>query len=259
MQQTFKTPHILVLDDEKEIADLVGGIFETEGMQVDVFYDPFTAMDAIRNTLNGFDLAIIDVMMPGMDGFEFCRNVRNESGIPIVFLTAKDEESDVVVGLTLGADDYVFKPFKPRELVARVKAHLRRAMAARHDDNLDAEESGSHNESSTNDNSVDSQEREILMSQGIEVDPRTHKATLYDIALSLTPKEFDLLAHLLKHKGEPVASKDLYEAVWKEEANASSSNTVMVHIRHLRCKLAEIDSSKDFIETAWGVGYRMAE
>ena len=165
-----------------------------------------------------------------------------------MFLTAKDGEADQVVGFTLGADDYVTKPFKPRELVARVKARIRRFKR----DNGIAVEGLSEG-----DDAGDSVAG-VLEARGLEVDPRTHKAFLYDVPLELTPKEFAILQLLLERVGEPVSAQDLYETVWQQPYDAGSSNTVMVHIRHLRKKLADIDSSNSFIETAWGVGYYIA-
>lgn len=230
-------PSLLVLDDEAAIADLVAEIFRAEGMEVSVFYNSADALATLADA--SYDLAIIDVMMPGMDGFEFCRRLKATSDIPVIFLTAKDEEIDIVVGFALGADDYVTKPFKPRELVARVKARLRKNALAR-----SAQSSNSDRNS-------------VLSSIGIDVDTIAHKAFLHDCELSLTPKEFAILTLLLAHKGEPISAKDLYEQVWEESACATSNNTIMVHIRRLRQKLAEIDSSVEFIETAWGVGYRI--
>lgn len=226
---------LLVVDDEIAIAELIASIFTAEGMEVATFNDPLAALASFGQS--EYDLAIIDIMMPAMDGYELCRGIREHSDMPVVFLSAKDEESDIVVGFTLGADDYVTKPFKPRELVARVKAHLRRDAARR---------------------ASASPEEGILSAQGLEVDTRSHEASMHDVPLQLTPKEFAILAHLMENKGKPVPSKELYEAAWGERANASSANTVMVHIRHLRQKLAEVDSSKEIIQTAWGVGYRIA-
>ena len=182
------------------------------------------------------DLVILDIMMPGMDGFACCRELRRTSSVPIIFLTAKDEEVDKVVGFELGADDYVVKPFKPRELVARVRARLRRATS-----NDVAREDGPG----------------MLECCGIALDESAYTATLHGEALSLTPKEFAILACLMRDQGRPVASRDLFETVWGEIANAQSNNTVMVHIRHLRKKLAAVDSSQEFVETVWGVGYKL--
>ena len=176
-----------------------------------------------------FDLAIVDIMMPGIDGFELCVRMRQMRDIPVIFLSAKDEEADQVVGFTLGAEDYVTKPFRPRELVARVKARLRRRQAA-------------------------PQASSTLLSAGaIEVDLRT----LHGEPLHLTPKEFAILAILAQSVGSPVSAADLFEGAWHERFDDAAANTVMVHIRRLRKKLADIDASTTFIETAWGVGYKL--
>ena len=236
---------VLVVDDEVAIADLVANLLEAEGMEAVACYGSAQALELLEQ--RPFDLAIFDVMMPGMDGFELCTRARAITDIPIMFLTAKDGEADQVVGFTLGADDYVTKPFKPRELVARVKARIRRfkrdnGIAVDGAFDGDAGESGAA----------------VLEARGIEVDPRTHKAFLYDVPLELTPKEFAILQLLLERVGEPVSAQELYETVWQQPYDAGSSNIVMVHIRHLRKKLADIDSSNSFIETAWGVGYYIA-
>ncbi len=221
---------IAVCDDEAAIADLVGQLLVESGFEPFVFYagaDLLAASEAER-----FDLVILDVMMPGIDGFACCREIRRASEVPIIFLTAKDEEIDKVVGFELGADDYVVKPFKPRELMARVRARIRRAARPAHGPS-------------------------VLEAGGIAVDEASFEASLHGEQLSLTPKEFAILACLVRHAGRPLPSKDLFEAVWREEANAQSAGTVMVHVRHLRKKLAAVDSSQEFIETVWGVGYRI--
>lgn len=224
---------IAVCDDEQAIADLVGQLLVEAGFSPSVFY---AAADLLAEQAGEpFDLVILDIMMPGMDGFACCRELRRTSSAPIIFLTAKDEEIDKVVGFELGADDYVVKPFKPRELVARVRARLRRTASA------DAGRA----------------EQGALECCGIALDESAYTATLHGEALGLTPKEFSILACLMRDHGHPVASRDLFEAVWGEEANAQSNNTVMVHIRHLRKKLAAVDSSQEFVETVWGVGYKL--
>ena len=155
--------------------------------------------------------------------------------MPIFFLSAKDEEVDKVVGLTMGADDYISKPFKPRELVARVRSMLRRASYS----------------------NAAAPREEGLSACGIDIDENGHHAALLGVPLQLTPKEFDILAALVRAQGSPVSARELYETVWEEPYIASSSNSVMVHIRHLRAKLAAVDSSQDYIVTRWGVGYRI--
>ncbi|WP_251198062.1 response regulator transcription factor [Anaerotardibacter muris] len=221
---------VLVADDDAAIVGLVKAVLEPEGFEVTGAASGREAIDALDR--EAFDLVILDVMMPGIDGFETCRQIRQRSNVPIIFLSAKDEEADKVVGFTLGGDDYVTKPFKPRELVARVKARLRRSNDARSDGLLSA-------------------------ARGIEIDSRAHTATLHDVDLKLTPKEFDILTLLVRAGGRPVSTEELFEDVWKEPYRASDANTIMVHIRRLRMKLAAVDSSQTFIETVFGVGYKI--
>lgn len=223
---------ILVCDDEREIADMVARLMEREGFSCAVCYDPRSALDAMLR--DAADLAILDIMMPDMDGFELARRIRAFSNVPLIFLSAKDEEVDSVLGFAVGADDYVTKPFRPRELVMRVRACLRRATAS---------------PAAASDG--------VLRMRGIELDPRAHEVSLHGEALALTPKEFALLRALMESGGTPRSAADLFECVWGERPDASASNTVMVHVRHLRKKLATIDSSAEFIVTVWGVGYRM--
>lgn len=225
---------ILVVDDESAIVELLTSLLRSEGFAVSGHTDPAEALRICEEA--GFDLAIVDLMMPHMNGFELCAKMRTITNAPIVFLSAKDGESDQVAGLTLGADDYITKPFKPRELVARVKAHLRRAS-----------HSGAADQGS------------ILRQLDIEMNLRTHEARLLGIELALTPKEFDLLALLMQRAGEPVSGEEIFQEVWNEKFDPSGANSVMVHIRHLRAKLAEVDSSREFIQTVWGVGYKMVE
>lgn len=225
---------IAVCDDERAIADLVAQLAAEVGLEARAFYAGTDLLAA--HAEQPFDLIILDIMMPGMDGFSCCREVRRESVVPIIFLTAKDEEIDKVVGFELGADDYVVKPFKPRELVARIRARLRRSSTA---------EAAARSDAS------------LLEARDIVLDEAAYTAALHGEELSLTPKEFAILACLLRAQGRPVSSKDLFETVWGEQANAQSNNTVMVHIRHLRKKLAAIDSSQEFVETVWGVGYTL--
>jgi two-component system response regulator VanR len=227
--------NVVVCDDEREIADLVASLLEREGFNAQATY---CAQDALALVHGGqVDCAILDIMMPGMDGFELGRRIREFSDIPLIFLSAKDEEVDKVLGFALGADDYVTKPFKPRELVMRVRACLRRFSRA---------------EQTSNDD-------ERLSMRGIEMCPDSHEAWLLDVPLSLTPKEFSLLEALLRAGGSPVSTGELYEKAWGEPADPAGMNTVMVHVRHLRKKLAEVDASTLYVETVWGMGYRIAK
>lgn len=222
---------ILVVDDEKAIVELLTSLLSSEGFQVLPFTKPLEALLACSQ--EGFDLAIVDLMMPEMNGFELCSKMRMITTAPILFLSAKDGETDQVVGLTLGADDYITKPFKPRELVARVKAHLRRVDYS----------SGTP--------------RARCRKSDIEINRRGHEAFLLGEQLTLTPKEFGVLELLVRRAGEPISGEEIFESVWKEKYDSSGANSVMVHIRHLREKLSEIDSSRECIKTVWGVGYKL--
>lgn len=223
-------PRLLVTDDDPAIVGLVRATLEPEGFEIVAASDGQEAVGLMKQ--GGFDLVILDIMMPVMDGLEACRQIRQFSEIPIIFLSAKDEEADTVVGFTLGADDYVTKPFKPRELTARIRARLRKNTAPQADASM-------------------------LSAADISIDLRAHIAQLHEVEIDLTPKEFDVLTLLVRNAGYPVSPQDIFEKVWHESYRTSDANTIMVHIRRLRKKLAEIDSSQAFIETVFGVGYKI--
>ena len=213
---------LLITDDDPAILGLIRAILEPEGFEIAEAHNGIEAVEAVE--YSDFDLLILDIMMPEMDG-QF-------SDVPIIFLSAKDEEADTVIGFALGADDYITKPFKPRELTARVRARLRRNTAL-----------------PTNET--------MLEAADIVIDLRAHSATLHALDLNLTPKEFDILTLLVRNAGCPVSPQDIFEQVWQEQYRLSDANTIMVHIRRLRKKLSEIDSSQAFIETVFDVGYRI--
>ena len=225
--------NILVVDDEKEIADLVELYLCNENYTVYKFYDSRDALRCIREV--ELDLAILDVMMPVMDGFTLCRKIRESYNFPVIMLTAKVEDMDKITGLTIGADDYVTKPFNPLELVARVKAQLRR---------------------STRYNGAQADSRDIIDFSGLVINRRTHECTLNEKPLLLTPIEFDILWMLCENRGQVISSERLFEEVWGEKY-LNSNNTVMVHIRHLREKMNEPVGKPQFIKTVWGVGYKI--
>lgn len=223
---------ILVLDDEKEIADLITLYLNNEGYLVHEFYDSEDAVEFLEN--NEVDLAMLDIMMPKIDGYEICKRIREKYTFPVIMLTAKVEDLDKIKGLSLGADDYITKPFNPLEMVARVKAQLRRYQK--------------YNTSAENVNIIDF--------KGLIIDNDSHQCTLYDKPLNLTPIEFSILWYLCKNRGRVVSSEELFEAVWKEKY-FDSNNTVMVHIRRLREKMMEPARNPKFIKTVWGVGYKI--
>ncbi len=223
---------ILIVDDDEAITGLLREVLEAEGFATHECLSGKGALDALSG--DDFDLVLLDIMMPGMNGFETCQRIRENSDVPVVFLTAKNEESDLVLGFSLGADDYIVKPFKPRELVARVRTRIRRSR-----DRAVAKTPG------------------VFDCDGLLIDTTRHVASLYDEELKLTPKEFGVLSLLARHAGKPVAIKDIFEEIWDEPYNSFDSNTVMVHIRRIRKKLSQVDSSREFIKTVFGVGYRL--
>ena len=226
---------ILVVDDEKEIADLVALYLENENFTVLRCYTAGEALKYIRE--EKLDLAILDVMLPDMDGFLICQEIRKEHNYPVIMLTAKGEETDKITGLTLGADDYITKPFLPLELVARVKAQLRRYKRY---------------------NSGGCQEEEtILVHSGLVMNIKTHECTLNEKPLILTPTEFSILQILCQQKGNVVSSEELFRQIWKEEYFSKNSNTITVHIRHLREKMGDSFEEPKYIKTVWGVGYKI--
>ena len=225
---------ILVTDDEKEIADLVELYLKNEGYDIRKFHDGLSAWQDIQE--NPPDLAILDVMMPGLDGFALCQKIREKYNFPVIMLTAKVEGMDKINGLSLGADDYVTKPFNPLELVARVKAQLRRYTH--------------YNQESQQDN------RDVIDFSGLIINRKTHECTLDERTLELTPTEFDILWLLCENRGRVISSEQLFEQVWGEKY-LNSNNTVMVHIRHLREKMGEPFRNPRFIKTVWGVGYKI--
>lgn len=221
---------IIVVDDEREIADLIGLYLENDGYEVKKFQ---TGEQALRD-IDGEEptLAVLDVMLPDTDGFTLLRRIREEHSFPVIMLTARVTDSDKILGLTIGADDYITKPFNPLELTARVKTVLRRCRRA-----------------------VDTDfERDI---RGLTINKQSRRCLLFGEALSLTPTEFDILWYLCENAGRVVTSEELFEAVWKEKYLSASSNTVMAHIGRLREKMHEPPRKPRFVKTVWGVGYEI--
>lgn len=226
---------ILVVDDEKELADLLEVYLSNDGYSVYKFYNGIDALKCIEE--NTPDLAILDVMLPDIDGFRICRKIREKYFFPVIMLTAKIEDSDKIMGLTIGADDYITKPFNPLEVVARVKTQLRRCRRY----NVAAGQAA---------------ERSEYDIRGLLINKDSHKCFLFGKELSLTPIEFSILWYLCEHQGRVVASEELFEAVWKEKY-LNNNNTVMAHIGRLREKLHEPARHPKFIKTVWGVGYEI--
>ena len=227
--------HILVVDDEPEIADLVGVYLRSEGFTVHTCGTAQEALDTLER--QSVDLAILDVMLPDKSGFDLCGELRREHRFPVLMLTAKSSDMDKITGLTIGADDYITKPFNPLELVARVKAQLRRYTRY----------------NSAQEKAPDS---EVIDFNGLVIDRGTHQCTLYDQELNLTPIKFDILWMLCSNRGQVISAERLFETVWGEKY-LDRNNTVMVHIRRLREKMGEPSRDPRFIKTVWGVGYKV--
>ena len=226
---------ILVVDDEREIADLLELYLKNDGYTVCKFHNGADALECIENT--DIDLAILDVMLPDIDGFQICRKIREKYYFPVIMLTAKIESGDKIMGLTLGADDYITKPFNSLEVVARVKTQLRRYRK--------------YNQPA---NSAEEQNEYDI--RGLVINNDSHKCTLFGKELQLTPIEFSILWYLCENRGKVVSSDELFEAVWKEKY-FNSNNTVMAHIGRLREKMHEPARNPKFIKTVWGVGYEI--
>ena len=227
--------HILVVDDEPEIADLVGVYLRSEGFTVHTCGTAQEALDTLER--QSVDLAILDVMLPDKSGFDLCGELRREHRFPVLMLTAKSSDMDKITGLTIGADDYITKPFNPLELVARVKAQLRRYTRYN-----EAERAAG--------------DRDVIDVNGLTINRATHECWLYDKPLSLTPIEFDILWMLCENRGQVISAERLFESVWQEKY-LERNNTVMVHIRRLREKMGEPSRDPRFIKTVWGVGYKI--
>jgi len=229
---------VLIVDDEPSIVELVRFTLEKEGFQCDVAFDGPKALEMVERTKP--DLVVLDLMLPGLDGLEVCRRIRQRASVPIVMLTAKASEVDKVVGLELGADDYVTKPFSPRELVARIRAVLRRFQAAR--------------EASQQPESAGSE----LRVGDVVMDVARHQVWVKGRPVELTPKEYDLLRMLMSNKGIVLTRELLLDKVWGYDF-AGDTRTVDVHVVRLRQKLEDDPAHPRYIETVRGVGYRMRE
>jgi two-component system response regulator ResD len=220
---------ILVVEDEENVAELITLYLGKEGFETVAAGDGAQALNVARELKP--DLVLLDLMLPGMDGLDVFRQLRKESRVPVIIVTARGEEVDRIVGLELGADDYVVKPFSPRELVARVKAVLRRSA-----EGIEGEQ-------------------EVIQFPGLRVDRARHQAWAAGSEVTLTPMEFRLLWHLVSHPDKVCTRDELLRQVWGEDSY-SDARTVDVHIKRLRRKLQTDPQAKPLIATVWGVGYR---
>ncbi|MFF9168526.1 MULTISPECIES: response regulator transcription factor [unclassified Streptomyces] len=224
--RTASSARVLVVDDDPTVAEVVAGYLVRAGCAVDRAADGPSALDQAER--NHPDLVVLDLMLPGMDGLEVCRRLRERGPVPVIMLTARGDEDDRVLGLEVGADDYVTKPFSPRELVLRVRSVLRRTRPGPAPGPVTA--------------------------AGLALDPAARRATRDGAELALTLREFDLLAFFLRHPGHAFSREDLMREVWGWDFGDLS--TVTVHVRRLRAKVEDDPARPRLIQTVWGVGYR---
>ena len=236
MEQT----KILVVDDNQEIREILRILLENESYEVTEAGDGAAALLAL--SAESFDLIILDIMMPHLNGYQTCLKIRESSNAPILFLSAKTKESDKTLGFSSGGDDYLAKPFSYNELVSRAKALIRRY---RVDQGKFPQEEPS------------APRQEALLSCGkLTIDPGRQLVSRDGIPVELTDTEYEILLLLLSHRGQIFPASQLYEAVWNEPYHYTANNTVMVHIRNLRCKIEEDATRPSIVKTVWGKGYR---
>ncbi|MBE5965083.1 MAG: response regulator transcription factor [Lachnospira sp.] len=225
--------NILVCDDEKDIVKAIKIYLSSEGYNVIEANDGLEALEAFKN--NEIHLILLDIMMPKMDGLTTLHNIRQESNVPVIFLSAKSEDTDKILGLNIGADDYITKPFNPAELIARVRSMLRRYM-----------DFGEKNKS------------DIVTIGNISLNDRTKIVEKDGSEVNLTPREFDILKLLMNNPKKVFSPKEIYVKIWGEEP-VNVDNSVAVHIRHLREKLEINPAQPRYIKVVWGQGYKMEE
>ncbi len=222
---------ILVVDDEKEIAELIKDYLSASNYSVTVAHDGEEALKCFNS--EKFSLAILDIMLPKKDGFSLLKTIRAQSNIPILLVSAKKEDTDKIVGLGLGADDYITKPFSPRELIARVQSQLRRFTELSYNQN----------------------KKEILKFNGLTIDLSAYTITLNDEVIPFSVKEFEILYYLASNANQALSREKIFEEIWGYD-DYGDINTVTVHIRKIREKIEKDPSAPTYIETVWGVGYK---
>lgn len=224
-------PNILICDDEKDIVSALEIYLSSDGYQIYKAYNGEEALEMMKRY--PIDLVLLDVMMPKMDGIQTITEIRKTSNVPVIFLTAKSEDTDMILGLNIGADDYITKPFNPVEVLARVKSNLRRYLTL-----------GSQSK------------KDVYSMGGIELNPKAKEVTLDGDALSLTPTEFKILELLMEHQGEVISPKEIYTSVWQDDS-FGTENIVAVHVRHLREKIEIDPANPRHLKVVWGQGYKM--
>lgn len=225
--------NILVCDDEKEIVDAIEIYLIQEGFQVYKAYNGQEALEVLKK--EEIHLLIMDIMMPGLDGIRTAMKVRESSSIPLIFLSAKSQDSDKILGLNIGADDYITKPFNPLELVARVKSQLRRY---------------------TKLGNIAGESQTIYRAGGLVINDDTKEVTVEGENIKLTPIEYNILCFLVKNQGKVFSIEQIYEKIWEEEA-IGADNTVAVHIRHIREKIEINPKTPKYLKVVWGIGYKI--
>lgn len=225
--------HILVVEDERDIAVAIEAYLSNQGYKVSIAGNGIEALEIVESTI--IDLAIVDVMMPKMDGITFTMKLRENYHFPVIMLSAKSEEVDQIMGLNMGADDYVTKPFRPLELLARVNSQLRRYKRF---------------------SAIKQEENHHLMTiGGLEMNTETKEFTVDEIPVKLTPIEYKILNLLMKHPGRVFPAEEIYERIWNE--NAVNTDTIMVHIRNIREKIEINPKNPKYLKVVWGVGYKI--
>ncbi|MGO4948576.1 response regulator transcription factor [Paenibacillus sp. FSL P2-0322] len=224
---------ILLVDDEPEIIKLMQIYLENEGYRLLMARDGLEALEQVSR--ESIDVMVLDVMMPNMDGVEACMKIRETEHFPIIMLSAKGQDMDKITGLSVGADDYVTKPFSPLELVARIKSQLRRVRKYIH--------------------SSPALEHEMILDE-LSINSATHEVTLAGESIKLTPREFAIVELLARNRGQVLSMEQIYEKVWKEQY-LESNNTLMVHVRKIREKIEADPRKPKYLKTVWGIGYKM--
>lgn len=229
--------NVLIIDDEVEIVELMEVYLVNEGYKVFKAYNGGHGINIINE--EDIHLVILDIMMPGIDGYQVCMKIRKDYNIPIIMLSAKSQDMDKIQGLSIGADDYMVKPFNPMELIARVKSQIRRYVFL--------------NEKSDKTNDID-----IIEFKDITINKKNHKVSQLGKELKLTPIEYEILSLLSINIGKVFSAEEIFKEVWKEKY-LEGNNTVMVHMWRLREKIEENPKEPKIIETVWGVGYKIEE
>ena len=228
--------NVLVVDDDKEIVDAIEIYLRNEGINVIKAYDGLEALEALME--NDIQLILMDIMMPNMDGLRTTMKIRQEKNIPIILISAKSEDTDKILGLNMGADDYITKPFNPLELIARVKSQLRRYTVFGNYANKKEETT------------------EIISSGGLSLNPEAKEVLVDGELIKLTATEFGILELLLRNQGRVFSIDEIYEKVWKEPSY-NAENTVAVHIRRIREKIEINPKEPKYLKVVWGIGYKI--